>query len=112
MRSLVTRSVLGIEGGTMSSSTWIGGTAIAYFAAVLVGLTASSASAQKVVAREADETELRQLAQAAVDAANRGDAKAFADQFADDGDILDSFGQTSSGRRSIEQTMQTRFQGP
>jgi uncharacterized protein (TIGR02246 family) len=51
----------------------------------------------------ADEAAICQTFAAAIDALNRGDAKAGAAHFVPDGDTVDSFGQVTKGRVNIEQ---------
>ncbi len=60
----------------------------------------------------ADEQMLRDLNRTAIDALNRGDARAFSEFYAPDADYVDSFGRVSKGRANIELNFQSLLAGP
>src|SRR5947209_19989513 len=73
-------------------------------AALAVGSTARPAPAAEPFDKAKEEAALQKNAEAFCEAFNKGDAKALAAFFTDDGDIIDQDGRQIKGRKAIEET--------
>jgi uncharacterized protein (TIGR02246 family) len=80
-------------------------------AALAVGPSLRPTSAAEPIDKAKEEAELRKNAEAFVEAFNRGDAKALAAFFTDDGDMIDQEGHPVKGRKAIEEAYTKLFNG-
>jgi len=72
-------------------------------------LTAATAWAKDPDQKGKDEAAIRKAVASYVDAFNRGDARALASQWSDDGEYLSSSGERIQGRKSIEEAFEAFF---
>ena len=77
--------------------------------ALAAGLSARPASAAEPLDKAKEEAALQKNAEAFVEAFNKGDAKALAAFFTEDGDIIDQDGHQIKGRKAIEQVYTKLF---
>jgi uncharacterized protein (TIGR02246 family) len=77
--------------------------------ALAAGLAARPAAAAEPIDKAKEEAALRKTAEAFVEAFNKGDAKALAAFFTDDGDMIDQEGHPVKGRKAIEQAYTKLF---
>jgi uncharacterized protein (TIGR02246 family) len=78
-------------------------------AALSILVAAASAPAQQGAARDRDEAEIRSVETRQAEAWNRHDAKAYADLFTEDGDVVNVVGWWWKGRAEIEAKLTAAF---
>ena len=77
--------------------------------ALAAGLSARPASAAEPLDKAKEEAAIQKNAEAFVEAFNKGDAKALAAFFTEDGDMIDQEGRQIKGRKAIEQVYTKLF---
>ena len=80
-----------------------------FLAALSILVAAASAPAHQGAARDRDEAEIRSVETRQAHAWNRHDAKAYADLFAEDGDVVNVVGWWWKGRAEIEAKLTAAF---